>query len=73
MVFLWIKCKVPSKFCPVIGSGPNPLGLPPRQRVVNHIIFLNADVCQFDIDFVCRDDIEIIARLTCVFKMPVKQ
>lgn len=47
--------------CPVFGSDPNPLGLPPRQRVVVRIIFWNADVRQYAMAFIRSGGVHIDA------------
>jgi hypothetical protein len=47
---------------PVIGSDPNPLELPPRQRVVVHIIFWNAYVRQYAMAFIRGGGVEIDAN-----------
>jgi hypothetical protein len=48
--------------CPVIGSDPNPLGLPPRQRVIVHIIFWNFYVRQYAMAFIRGGGVEIDAN-----------
>jgi hypothetical protein len=48
--------------CPVIGSEPNPLGLPSQQRMIVRIIFWNADVRQYALAFIRGDGVEIDAN-----------
>jgi hypothetical protein len=48
--------------CPAIGTDPNPLGLPTRQRVVVRIIFWNADVCQYAMSFIRGGGVKIDAN-----------
>lgn len=47
--------------CPAVGGDPNPLGLPPRQRVVVRVIFWNAAVRQFAMAFIRGGGVEIDA------------
>lgn len=62
--------------CPTLGSEPNPLGLPRRQRVIVHIIFgvlLYVHMLCFSFAEVALKLMQIRMRLTCTSEMPSRR